>query len=417
LHAAVAVIVIAGGRGGGALWRLFALLDKIKHDQHNADEKQHTADNAADNDAKVRIAHSAVSGDTGGVRIRHNVATGPIAIWRTIIVTGRTSTIRVHGTTVDATTTAAAVVDLLIARGADLSVCNFNQFTPLALSVQHKTDRVAVALIRAGAPVDDEDSQVLVQLSAMSVAVVQLLVERSIDFSALRSDVSPLHAAAQRGENDNPALVRALIAAGVNRNARDRNGATPLHYCASSGYEDSLRALIQAGAGADVDVVDHDGLTPLHYACGSIKHNCAFVLLAAGADVCARDCNGQTAGHFASELVGVTLSPDTLHLLVAAGTDLDEVDLQGVSVRQMSTLDVPLSPTADERLAMLEKIARERFALVRARAFEICVAIQPLALNALQTVEILVHSCGPAAQLVPFHKWWALATTVKHFQD
>jgi ankyrin repeat protein len=310
-----------------------------------------------------------------------------------------------------------AVVDLLIARGADLSVCNFNQFTPLALSVQHKTDRVAVALIRAGAPVDDEDSQVLVQLSAMSVAVVQLLVERSIDFSALRSDVSPLHAAAQRGENDNPALVRALIAAGVNRNARDRNGATPLHYCASSGYEDSLRALIQAGAGADVDVVDHDGLTPLHYACGSIKHNCAFVLLAAGADVCARDCNGQTAGHFASELVGVTLSPDTLHLLVAAGTDLDEVDLQGVSVRQMSTLDVPLSPTADERLAMLEKIARERFALVRARAFEICVAIQPLALNALQTVEILVHSCGPAAQLVPFHKWWALATTVKHFQD
>jgi hypothetical protein len=242
----------------------------------------------------------------------------------------------------------------------------------------------------------------------MSVAVVQLLVERNIDFGALHSDMSPLHAAARLGKKDNPALVRALLAAGVNRNARDRKGATPVHCCASRGFENSLRVLIQAGA--DVDFVDRDGRTPLHYACNRGTFNCAFVLLAAGADVRARDNSGQNAGHLADF--------PTLQMLVAAGADLDEVDLEGLSVRQMSTLNVPLSPTADERLTILEKIARERFALVRARAFEICVALQPLLFNALQTIEILVHSCGPAAQLVPFHKWWALATTtVKHFQD
>lgn len=73
-------------------------------------------------------------------------------------------------------------------------------------------------------------------------------------------------------------------------------------------------------------------------------------------------------------------------------------------------------PTADDVEAARRIIARTRLDLVRLRAFEVCVALQSLRLNALQLCEILMHSCGAVAMLIPFHQWWAIATTVKHFR-
>jgi hypothetical protein len=41
--------------------------------------------------------------------------------------------------------------------------------------------------------------------------------------------------------------------------------------------------------------------------------------------------------------------------------------------------------------------------------------IQSLQLDALQMCEIL--ACGPVAPLIPFHQWWNLVTTIKHFKS
>jgi hypothetical protein len=74
-------------------------------------------------------------------------------------------------------------------------------------------------------------------------------------------------------------------------------------------------------------------------------------------------------------------------------------------------------PTADEIDAARRRIAKARLDLVRERAFQICLGLQPLDINALQLCEILMHSFGALGSLIAFHQWWAIATKVKHFRD
>lgn len=58
--------------------------------------------------------------------------------------------------------------------------------------------------------------------------------------------------------------VKALVSDGVGPDARDDDGATPLHYAAREGSLGAIRALLDAGA--DRHVRDNDGLTPRHSA-------------------------------------------------------------------------------------------------------------------------------------------------------
>jgi len=71
---------------------------------------------------------------------------------------------------------------------------------------------------------------------------------------------------------------------------------------------------------------------------------------------------------------------------------------------------------ADQIEAARRDIAKTRLDFVRDRAAEVCISLQSLQLNALQMCEILQFACGPVAQLIPFHIWWKIATTIKHFQ-
>jgi hypothetical protein len=61
-------------------------------------------------------------------------------------------------------------------------------------------------------------------------------------------------------------------------------------------------------------------------------------------------------------------------------------------------------------------IAKARIDFVRYRALEVCIGLQSLRLDALQLCEILQFACGAIAPLIPFHIWWTIATTVKHFR-
>ena len=61
---------------------------------------------------------------------------------------------------------------------------------------------------------------------------------------------------------DTPRHGQALIKAGAQINIRDKNGATPLHWCSWNNDEAGMQVLLEAGA--DVDVKDYDGKTPLH---------------------------------------------------------------------------------------------------------------------------------------------------------
>ncbi len=118
---------------------------------------------------------------------------------------------------------------------------------------------------------------------------------------------TPLHAAAAARS---VRLLRRLLEAGADVAARNRRGATPLHY-AATGNPDSPRwdpagqaqaiAMLVA-AGADPNAADKNGTTPLHRA---IRTRCAAAteaLLRAGADRALRTRNGSTP----LRLAGVT---------------------------------------------------------------------------------------------------------------
>ena len=109
----------------------------------------------------------------------------------------------------------------------------------------------------------------------------------------------PPHWAA--GSNQNPGVIAALLDAGADPSARDKDGKTPLHDAARSNQNpDVIAALLDAGA--DPSARDKDGKTPLHDAARSNQNpDVIAALLDAGADPSARDEDGRTPWDFAKD--------------------------------------------------------------------------------------------------------------------
>ena len=93
-------------------------------------------------------------------------------------------------------------------------------------------------------------------------AALQALNVLGIDPDARDDDGgTPMHRAAGEGRVE---IIELLYAAGANPNARDNRGRTPLHRAASDGKVTKVEALVAAGA--DINARDNDGATPLHHA-------------------------------------------------------------------------------------------------------------------------------------------------------
>lgn len=87
----------------------------------------------------------------------------------------------------------------------------------------------------------------------------------------------PIHRASELGHTQ---MIRQLVAAGADVNARGENANTPL--MSATDRPDTVRELLALGA--DVNAVTHDGVTPLWFACGDLELDSVRLLLAAGAD-------------------------------------------------------------------------------------------------------------------------------------
>ncbi len=68
--------------------------------------------------------------------------------------------------------------------------------------------------------------------------------------------------------------------------------------CIAAGDVDALKELLQGGA--DKDEKDDEGRTALHFACGYGEIACAEELIKAGANVDAKDGNDNTPLHYAA---------------------------------------------------------------------------------------------------------------------
>jgi ankyrin repeat protein len=311
-----------------------------------------------------------------------------------------------------------SIMNMLIARGANLALTDNEGHTALYVAVMERCDqRITLALINAGSPLDHAET--LMRAAALSANVARALLARGIDIGALRNErgntVCHIVASALNPPLSDEKcfeLIDLLVKiVGIDIDARDDRGWTAVHMAAERGHGSILRHLLELGA--STTLANNDGDSTLHVACtqdsledGS-SHLCVALLLAAGADVDAPNQFGQTACHV------VTL-PSLLPCLLAEGANLDARDNRGMTPRQHSVF--ASMPLADEIEAARCHIACERLEFVRDRALQVCIGLQSLQLSALQTCEILRHSCGPAALGVSFHHWWQIATLVKHFR-
>jgi ankyrin repeat protein len=304
-----------------------------------------------------------------------------------------------------------AALKLLIARKANLNLVDFHGLTALSCAVFIPDELFSITLLNAGASIDKLSRDQLVTLAARSVAVLQCLLARNANVSAWRETFfgTACHVVATNGAEDAAALLDALVnSAGVDINAVDFYGNTACHRAVTYNRFDALKKLIELGA--DIDLRNLDGKTALFKA--AAEHAGVELLVVAGADVNLFDDEGKSACHEAVRVHAVS----SLCLLLAAGADFDLPDNGGNTPRQLAAQYHCTVPTSADIEIARRRIAKSRLNDVKRRALQVCVGLQPLNLDALQLCEIMMHSCGTRAHLIPFHQWWKIATMVKHFR-
>lgn len=117
--------------------------------------------------------------------------------------------------------------------------------------------------------------------------------------------------------------VPILLQYGVDINAKDNVGNTPLHYAINANI---MRLLLDVGA--DVHAVNNSGETPLIAATRRNADAAIQLLLEAGADPNGRDHEENTALHFAAQVEeGQTLIP----ILMKAGADINARNANGTT--------------------------------------------------------------------------------------
>lgn len=90
----------------------------------------------------------------------------------------------------------------------------------------------------------------------------------------------------------NSKIATLLLEKGADPNVQDKQGITPLHDAARTGFLDTVQALVEYGA--LVNTPDHNGALPIHIAIRE-GHRDVVEFLAPRSDLKHANINGQTA--------------------------------------------------------------------------------------------------------------------------
>jgi len=213
------------------------------------------------------------------------------------------------------------ILDDLLAAGADVRRTNAMGRTPLHEAAASARDgNLLSGLLKARPPIDARD----------------------VDGR------TALHLAAASGIADRPRVFEALLAAGADARAADRNGRTAAHLLLDGawpwdGVAECLDLLVRSGA--DLGAADRQGRTPLHVLASLRGANPLFLLRLPGhlfqpdrVDFNARDARGDTPLHLAAR----GGDQELFEWFVARGARLDATNALGETPRRLaSTTDFP----------------------------------------------------------------------------
>ena len=126
-------------------------------------------------------------------------------------------------------------------------------------------------------------------------------------------------------EFDQVDLIDQFVKVGLDVNAENNDGRTPLHSAAANGNLESVRKLLESGGKASMTVVAGNGGTPLHEAVAKGHKDVVSVLLEEGCPIGVKDSDGESVLHWAVEFDQV----DLIDQFVKVGLDVNAEDNDG----------------------------------------------------------------------------------------
>ena len=200
------------------------------------------------------------------------------------------------------------------------------------------TTIAAVVLVGCGPSVD-----IWTAADEGNIEAVKYHIDAGADVNAKDEEgATPLHYAATKE------ITELLIANGADVNAKDDDGWTPLYFGVAVGDKESVELLI--GKGADVNAKEVDGWTPLFFAAGEGHKEVVELLIAEGANVNAKDDNEWTPLHNAAW----EGHKEVVELLIAEGVDVNAI-IQSGSFEGMTPLDRAIKNKHPETADLLRK--------------------------------------------------------------